>query len=398
MSTDQEPSFGLVAKKARLDKRLGLRQVARDIGISAAYLSRVENDLEFPSGELVVLLASLYKIPVETLTSRINNSKVSASAHGQAIQASPELRALYRFGAQLDSEKIEELIRDALRKQGVSPAEIEIQLASLKGELPRMGNKARDGLFAAEIKPRFLTKAQLAAMAYKVIDQAGISRETFTPPTPIELLVERQSGVLYTIDKLKCDKRGEPLVLGLSGWDERGNRRIVVNSVLADSKRKSDEHRFNFTLAHELFHAIEHLPRIPNESVVPLARMHVFVSPVSVGQSTAEKAVNLWARRTTGSRELATNEDWREWQANTFASSLLMPDWAVKTEFRSRIGAESLPVQSVTNLRGVALEIASERVFKSGVYAESLSDLFAVSRQAMAIRLLQLDLVQEGRG
>jgi Zn-dependent peptidase ImmA (M78 family) len=214
---------------------------------------------------------------------------------------------------------------------------------------------------------------------------------------PIELLVERQPGVLYRIDKLKCDKHGEPLVLGLTGWDERGNRQIIVNSVLADGKRKSDEHRFNFTLAHELFHAVEHLPRIPKESVTPLARMQLFINSGSVERHTAaEKAVNSWARKATRARGLTSNEDWREWQANTFASSLLMPDWAVIAEFRSRIGAEKTLVQSPMNIREVALEIASERISKSGVYNESLADLFAVSRQAMAIRILQLDLVQEG--
>jgi len=64
-------------------------------------------------------------------------------------------------------------------------------------------------------------------------------------------------------------------VLGLTGWDEGGNRQIVINSVLADRQWESEEHRFNFTLGHELFHAIEHLPRVPREAVAPLARIQV---------------------------------------------------------------------------------------------------------------------------
>jgi Zn-dependent peptidase ImmA (M78 family)/transcriptional regulator with XRE-family HTH domain len=395
MKSQSKATFGSFAKKARLEKGRGLREVAREIGISAAYLSRVENDLEAPSGGLIANMARLYEIPVEDLTRRATKPKASAAAHGHAVQASPELRALYRLGAQLKSDDIEELIREVLSRTGATAKEIEKQLASLKSELPRITDNGRDNLFAAEAKPRFLTRAQISGIATRTLERNGLGRENYAPPTPVELLVESEPDVLYRIETLKCDNHGNPIVLGLTGWSEEGERQVVVNSALADSRRATDECRFNFTLAHELFHATEHLPRVPRDVVAPLARMRVF-SDAAYGapRSAAERAVSRWTK-TLEPRRLTTNEDWREWQANTFASALLMPDWSVQAEFRNRTGVGEIAAEPPVSLRDTALKIADERVFGECFHEKSLAELFAVSRQAMAIRLIQLDLVKE---
>jgi Zn-dependent peptidase ImmA (M78 family) len=356
--------------------------------------------MDDPSGELMADLGRLYKIPIEDLTSRSTKPKASAAAHGHSMQASPELRALYRLGAQFEPADIEALIRKFLRERGETDRDIEKQLAQLKSELPRVSKSIRDGLFAAEAKPRFLSKRRITCMAYEILERNGMTEENYAPPTPVELLVENEPGILYRIEKLGCDKRGNPLVLGLTGWDEGGNRQIVINSVLADSNRESEEHRFNFTLGHELFHAIEHLPRVPREAVAPLARIQVcdavFVDKVEIrSRSVAERAVNSWSNNAAGPRVLMTDEDWREWQANVYSSALLMPAWAVTAEFKRRFGAEAMLVGESGNPREVALLAAGERVFASDIYDQSLADLFAVSRQAMAIRLIELGLVKE---
>ncbi len=397
--SSKKETFGAFVKAARLKKGLGLRQVAREFDTPAAYLSRVENDIEAPSGELIAQMAQRYQVPVEVLTPLVARPNSTATAYGHILQTTPELRALYRLGTQLDTTIIDELLRRALKKQGTSEAEIEKTLSTLKSELPRVANSAREGLFAAEARPRFLSKQAIARMADKLLARSGLSENNYTPPTPVEILVENEPGVLYRIDELKCDKYRNPLVLGLTGWDHRGERQIVVNSILADSNRESDAHRFNFTLAHELFHAVEHLPRVPKETIPPLARMQVFIDAEHARrQSAAEKAVKSWANNGIGPRGLSTNEDWREWQANTFAASLLMPSWAVVREFRQRIGADKIEVSVPNNGREAALVLAGERIFDSTIYEQSLAELFDVSRQAMAIRLLQLELVQEVSG
>jgi transcriptional regulator with XRE-family HTH domain len=398
MKSKPSAAFGSFAKQARLSKGLGLRQAARKMEVEAAYLSRVENGLESPSGRLIAQMSHLYGTSIEELTHLAAKPKASAAAHGHAMQASPELRALYRLGVQLDSEAIEKIIRRVLSEWHVTDEEIEKQLARLKSELPRVTNGGRDGpLFAAEAKPRFLAARQITRIAYQMLEANALGEGNYHPPTPIELIVDNEPGVLYRIEELKCDKHGDPLVLGLTGWGEGGERQIVVNSVLTESRRKSDASRFNFTLAHELFHAIEHLPRVPREAVEPMARTRVFVDEREGQPSAAERAVSRWAG-IAGPRRLTTNEDWREWQANRFASAILMPEWAVKAEFVARTGDESVSVKTSTNLREAALEIADGRVFDADVYGESLAELFDVSRQAMAIRLLQLNLLQEADG
>ncbi len=396
--TPKPQSFGKFARDARLKANRGLRDVSREIGISSAYLSRVENDVEVPSGELIVHMARLYNVPVENFTAKVISPRASAAAHGQTVQESPELRALYRLRSELDSEAVEAFIRKFLREQSMTEEDIEKKLASLKSELPRVSGSMRDGLFAAEAKPRRLTRLQIAAIAHEMLERNGVTEQNYEPPTPIELIVENEPGVIYKIEELKCDKYGNPLVLGLTGWDNSGSRRIVVNSVLADSDGQSDEARFNFTLAHELFHAVEHLPRAAKVNGRPLARLQVFIegSPAR-SDSVAERVVNSWARKSTGPRTLTTDEDWREWQANTFASELLMPHWAVIREFRERLTAEKFLLKNGENPRESALTLAGEQQFVSGFFEASLADLFAVSRQAMAIRLLQLRLLEEER-
>jgi len=113
--------------------------------------------------------------------------------------------------------------------------------------------------------------------------------------------------------------------------------------------------------------------------------------------SRAKRAVDGWAKA-TGSRRLFTNEDWREWQANTFAAALLMPEWAVKEEFSRHVGSDHLPGFGGTGIREIALEIAGTEDFDGRGHDTSLAELFTVSRQAMAIRLIDLDLIREVKG
>src|SRR5579862_2340368 len=150
MKSKVRNSFGPFVKGKRLSKELGLREAAREMGVAAAYLSRVERGSEPPSGRLIARMSQLYGAPIEDLAHLAATPRASAAAHGHVIQASPELRALYRLAAQMDSEAIENIIREVLQKKGISEEEIEQQLTSLKDELPRVNNGTTDGLFAAE--------------------------------------------------------------------------------------------------------------------------------------------------------------------------------------------------------------------------------------------------------
>jgi transcriptional regulator with XRE-family HTH domain len=388
--------FGKFVKDKRLRSHISLREAARRLDVSAAYLSRVENGEEKVSGLLIARMAQLYEETIERLTLLADSSETrSAAAFGQSLKNKPELRALYRLGNQYDAATIDEMLRRFLREQGVTnETEIEQRIAQLKLELPRL-SKGADNLLAAEVRPRCLSKVAVAQMAYAFLARHGLDPTSYAPPTEVEMLVEMEPDVDYRVDDLKCTDRGQPAVLGLSCWGLDGRRQIVVSSALADSWRKTDVHRFNFTLGHELFHALEHLPRTTVSALNRLAAIEddlVFVEVLRPCRSTAERAVNAWVKN-GAARRLLTHEDWREWQANTFAAALLMPEWAVVPEFEVRVGAPFITAPD-GKVKQAALSVAGEALLGSTVYEESLADKFAVSRQAMAIRLIDLGLIR----
>jgi Zn-dependent peptidase ImmA (M78 family)/transcriptional regulator with XRE-family HTH domain len=390
-------SFGQYARRLRLANKLGLREAARLMPVSAAYLSQVEKDDVPPSLRLMAAMARLYQHPLDDIQSVAQQAGISPRVPTVAKQSMEELRSLYRVGGMFTSEEVESMIRHALRSRGISEEEIETELARLRADLPRV-RKNRDGLFAAEIKPRVLSKKAIAATADQILKKNGFVDGTYKPPTAIELMVENEEGVSYLIAQLPSTN-GDPVVLGRSRWN--GNtREITINTDLADSNRESDLHRFRFTLGHEFFHAIEHL-RLPSAG----GHLHREISyeigfverATAYRRSPAERAVNRWVS-TERSRGLNTAEDWREWQANCFASAILMPEWALKTSFADRFEAEWICFQSGENGREVALRVAGDISAHGRLQAQSIAQIFAVSRQAMAIRLLELGLVREVTG
>ena len=100
-----------------------------------------------------------------------------------------------------------------------------------------------------------------------------------------------------------------------------------------------------------------------------------------------------WLDRKT-KRKLVTNEDWQEWQAQYFAAEIMMPHWSIRAEFERRLGADAAAVPSDCSREEWANEIAGAVFSRNGVEAKPLFELYDVSRQAMAIRLCELDLAQ----
>src|SRR6185503_13045012 len=94
----------------------------------------------------------------------------------------------------------------------------------------------REGLFATDIRPRALTKAAVVKMAYQVLERHGYGEDDYYPPTPIELLVEREEGIAYGIAPLPSGN-GAPMVLGRTRWNGKV-REITINSELADSGKE----------------------------------------------------------------------------------------------------------------------------------------------------------------
>jgi transcriptional regulator with XRE-family HTH domain/Zn-dependent peptidase ImmA (M78 family) len=394
-----DESFGQYAKRIRLEKGLGLREAARAMGVSAAYLSQVEQDGASASIRVITAMARVYQQPGEDIHQKAVEGGISPRRGAAPKQTMEELRSLYRMGGTFTADEVTSMIRNALRASGLSEEEIERQLCKLSADLPRIRNGGRDALFAAEIKPRFLSKDAIAQAANGILEKNGLGQGSYLPPTPIELLVDREEGISYIIAPLPSTD-GDPVVLGRTRWNG-GLREITINKDLADSDKESDVHRFRFTLGHEFFHAIEHLQLPTGRSghlhrSVPLD-VELVERAVRYRRSPAERAVNHWVKKQKA-RGLDTPEDWREWQANRFASAILMPGWSLTEIFSERFDAEFICVPEGENARQLALEVAGELVSGGKMRCQSIAQAFAVSRQAMAIRLLDLGLVREVTG
>ena len=158
-------------------------------------------------------------------------------------------------------------------------------------------------------------------------------------PIDIEELVEVVEGI--EVDFIQDDSEMAPDVLGAYDFSEK---KLYVREAF------DHEGRRRFTWAHEYGHFVLHSPHF-------LQQVFDFFE--------AGKQGTIQLNRGTVDRRNVL-----EWQANQFASSILMPAHLVRAAFESK--RDSL------NAHELVVELAS---------------LAAVSKQAARIRLEQLDLI-----
>lgn len=130
---------------------------------------------------------------------------------------------------------------------------------------------------------------------------------------------------------------------------------VLVERSLLDPKLNG---RRNFTIAHEGAHQI-------------LFRME-----------PNKEALCLRQTLNNGEHHLVTQNDWEEWQANTLASCLLLPELQVKRMFWLLFSETRINLIMPEN-RNVYLPFVA------------MASFFGVSKEALAIRLKQLHLIGE---
>ena len=93
-------TFGAIAKQARLNAELNLREAARRLEISPSYLSKMElNKCDPPSAELIEEMAKLYEIGWEELARYAKER--SQKLIGSETQAKEHLLQLFRVARDL---------------------------------------------------------------------------------------------------------------------------------------------------------------------------------------------------------------------------------------------------------------------------------------------------------
>jgi Zn-dependent peptidase ImmA (M78 family) len=376
--------LGTYLRNLRAHYKFGLREAAGALRVDAGHLSKLERNIGVPpGGELILKLARFYSVPVEELLRRARTRTADTVAADKDIAR--EIAAFYRLAAGRTKKERLQMLLGALDHLKLSPEEKARWTSELNAlaeggpELLRLANE-RSSLYSARHAPRRLRAETIEDQAERILAKVFGRLEAYRPPTPIDRLVEHGDDHI-AIEVITADDPrgallddGSPAVLGMTRFGNDGQPTIAIHEYLFDSADPTTRRRANFTLGHEFYHAIEHLPRMRDLTAsAVLNRTHV-----------------CSARRS--SRSLATPEDWREWQANSFAAAILMPADAVRDLFRQAFGKGAIEVSS-DDLDEYARQAALRPVFRDGDTVLSLADLFDVNPRSMGIRLKTLGLI-----
>ncbi|MDO4616226.1 MAG: ImmA/IrrE family metallo-endopeptidase [Lachnospiraceae bacterium] len=145
---------------------------------------------------------------------------------------------------------------------------------------------------------------------------------------------------------------------------------VPPRSILVDRRlfQKEYERMFRFTLAHEIGHALLH-----EHFASSSANMQAYQEQGN--QRRLEDTAERFGIREK--KELNTAYDWIEWQANAFASSLLMPKTLIR-QTRNLVFSERIPYMEFLNELCI-----------------TVTDVFKVSHTAAFYRLKELDIAPE---
>lgn len=392
-------TFGDHVRTLRVNARLGLREAAGLLDISPGYLSRFEaGEARPPSGDVLHRMAKVYECDIRELMDRAQNRAAEVISADQT-GAGPLAQAFYRLAQDQSRDKQELMLSAAIDALEIAPEQKRAILDKLRAMLahesgPEMYRLAGGdlGMFAKDVRPRFLSAAQIESIATRLL--ASQSDGRLTLPVPIEEIIDGLGPEVQLIIDPEIEggrlRDGSPAVLGLSRWSKNGERReLVIHEDLFDTEDESNRRRCRFTLAHELFHCVEHLSLVQDRTVeYALQRRIAYVS-------LAPRLTSIkWFDRKRKPKVLQTNEDWREWQANTFAGALLMPADPLRVAFAQATGRDCLKGTSGETPQQLADRLARLPYVDPQGQLGSLADRFDVNPQPMAIRLLGLGLVK----
>ncbi len=183
---------------------------------------------------------------------------------------------------------------------------------------------------------------------------------------PVDMVVESALGLTLELDDLS-KRLGAQDILGAT-WIQ--SKTVVIDQSLEPSENPAMEGRFNFTLAHEAGHWVMHahqIADIPEQATL----FDISTAPSIVCRSSQRK-------------------DSMEWQADRFASYLLMPEDRIRSywrEIRGRLD-QYLAFEEIE-----AIKAESEYPIPVTQVAKDMAEHFRVSGQAMQIRLEGLKLI-----
>lgn len=201
----------------------------------------------------------------------------------------------------------------------------------------------------------------------KFFDESCLKRPKFSPLHKICSRLNQEYGVTFA---LEADLGYSP-----EGYKYRGRFHIPSRTILIDKSLKMEGPRFNFTLAHEIAHFVLH------RSVIR-----------SVIKNEDDTQISDTSRQLILDHVQSNNpRDWLEWQANKYASSLLLPRFTVQmavVEKQKEMGING-------RLGSIFHDDQPKNRIDFHTIMEHLGNIFITSRSATRIRLRELNVLIE---
>lgn len=230
-------------------------------------------------------------------------------------------------------------------------------------------------------KHKYLSKVKIEEYAYEFLSDNSPDSLNKSIQTDIEYIIENKLNI--NLQYLKLDTTNNLLGMTIMNpmkvkyIDENlqivegifDRNTILINEFLAIEKNQ--EHRLYFTLAHEIGHW--YLQR--KDAYVDSGQQSLFGSD-SIKSNVNRYIDNIDIFQKLKSKRLVTEEDWLEWQANYFASCILMPKGTFTNEYLKLDGKNVLEKAKIlSEIFNVSEEAAAYRMkdIKSGLDKQSES-------------------------
>jgi|GEM_PF-5897740 len=386
-------TFGNYIRELRFSRRFGLREAAKRYGITPGHLSKIERGVANPpKGAILKRMATELGVPEGDLVKRATPDRMIDASTSPDSKMAPYVAALYRISVGRSKKEIEAIIEAIIDSLDLAPDQKQhwrkefdriIEDTAFDDEgFGRLNNGWND-LFDPSVRPRYLSRKRIEQISESVLERYS---EKAGRPLELPIMVDEVIEFAYDgeIDlrsfsnaDVNVRSDGSPPLLGICAMNDAGNVYISIYDDLLDTTHGPSRRRGNFTMAHELFHAIEHMP---------LARRQ--------NENAASTQVDLrLSQHENRAKRLQSAEDWREWQANAFAAALLMPEEQVNRCFQEAYGCEGYVVKK-SCIDSLCHEVARDKVIRfADGSLRSMSDVFDVNPIVMAIRLKTLRLV-----
>jgi len=367
-----------------------LRQFAEKLGKSPSWVSKVERNIEKPGAETLTEIARLLGTSAEELFQLA--SQLEPDVEQNIAARYTEVSGLLRTLPFLTSDQILRLENQAKEWRGEGT-----NSEARDGDVIRMANAPT--FLASRLDVPWTSDRDIEVAAYALrgaflAAQRADGNEMSHPPVCPETLIfdfldGRDRLTLTTDDALGLNEHGFPIAGQMKVADDPNEGGFIqIDCAIAATPL------YPFTLAHEIGHWVLHRHHILR------AREQMSLFDERPGQT------HTLHRHLEGGKAKLPPE---EWQANRFAVHLLLPADLVRDEFLSRYGQplnyrDHCEIDAefrnlYTQLRFYSREIARQPYFKKsstgGEVVKPLHELFAVSCQAMAIRLEELQLVTD---